>query len=129
MGEQALAKIVQQGEVKARVGQLEAEGIFPIHTAADGIRRLAVGEPFDILHDHDQRQAPGRHLHGTPLGRIEIGKELIIVERAELGARAPHRDSLWERRPARQPQSRLEWVGGVQGVSSWRTSGHDKDRP
>jgi hypothetical protein len=28
---------------------------------------------------------PGRYLHRTPLGRIDIGKELIIVERAELG--------------------------------------------
>ena len=54
MGEQALAKIVQQGEVEARVMQVEAEGIFPIHTTPDGIGRLAVGEPFDILHHDDQ---------------------------------------------------------------------------
>ena len=86
MGEQAVAKIVQQGEVEARVRQVEAEGIFPIHTAADRIGRLAVGEPFDILHHHDERQAPGRHFHRAPLGRIEIGKELILIERAELGA-------------------------------------------
>jgi hypothetical protein len=55
MGEQAAAKIMQQGEVKAGVRQLEAEGILPIHAAADGIGCLAVGEPFDILHHHHQR--------------------------------------------------------------------------
>jgi hypothetical protein len=47
MGEQPLAKIVQQREVEAGVGSLKAQSILPIHTAADGIGRLAVGEPFD----------------------------------------------------------------------------------
>jgi hypothetical protein len=89
--------------------QVEAEGIFPIHAAAHGIHRLAVGEPFDILHHHDQRQAPGRHFHRTPLGRIEIGKEWICVERAKLcpqihieiafGEGGPHRSRrhVWNR--------------------------------
>jgi hypothetical protein len=54
MGEQALAKIVQPGEVEARVMPIEAEGIVPIHPAPDGIGRLAVGEPFDLLHHDDQ---------------------------------------------------------------------------
>ena len=55
MGQQPAAKIVQQGEVEAWVRQVEAEGILPIHAAADGIGRLAIGEPFDVLHHHDQR--------------------------------------------------------------------------
>jgi hypothetical protein len=84
MGEQPPPKIVQQGEVKSRVGQLEAQGLLPVHTAADRIRRLAIGEPFEILHHHDQRQAPGRDFHGTPGRGIQIGEELITVERAEL---------------------------------------------
>jgi hypothetical protein len=54
MGEQALAKIVQQGEVEARVVQVEAERIFPIYAAVDGVSRLAVGEAFDVLHAQDQ---------------------------------------------------------------------------
>jgi hypothetical protein len=54
MGQQAAAKIVQQHEVEAWVGSLKAEGILPIHAAADGIGRLAVGQPFDILNHHDQ---------------------------------------------------------------------------
>ena len=85
MGEQALAKIVQQGEVEARVMQVKAEGLLPIHAAPDRIGRLAVGEPFHILHHDDQGQAPGGHFHRTALGGIEIGKELIRIERAKLG--------------------------------------------
>ena len=77
---------MQQGEVEAWVVQVQTQGIFPIHTAPDRIGRLPIGEPFDILHHHDQRQAPGGHFHRTPLGGIEIGKELILIERAELRA-------------------------------------------
>jgi hypothetical protein len=54
VGEQALPKIVQQREVKPRIALLAAQGILPIYTAADRIRRLAIGEPFDILHHHNQ---------------------------------------------------------------------------
>jgi hypothetical protein len=86
MSEQPLTKIVQQGEVKARVVQVETEGIFPIHAAPDGIGGLAVGEPFHILHHDDERQAPGGHFYGAALRGIEIGKELIVIERAELRA-------------------------------------------
>jgi hypothetical protein len=64
--------------------QVEAEGIFPIHAAPHGIGRLAVGEPFDILHHDDQCQAPGGHFHRTAHGGIEIRKELIRIERAKL---------------------------------------------
>src|SRR5919109_5215810 len=53
---------------------------------ADGIGGLAIGEPFDILHDHDERQAPGRHVNGTAVISVQIGKELIIIERAEFRA-------------------------------------------
>jgi len=85
MGHEALAKIVQQGEVEARGMHIEAEGIFPIHAAPDRIGRLAVREPFHILHHDDQGQAPGGHFHRTALGGIEISKELIRIERAKLG--------------------------------------------
>jgi hypothetical protein len=66
MGEQAVAKIVQQGKVEPGVGELKAQGIFPIHAAPDGIGGLAVGEPFDLLHDGDQRQAQGATSTGRP---------------------------------------------------------------
>jgi hypothetical protein len=45
MGEHAAAKVVQQREVKAWIGSLQAESIRPIHAAADRIGRLAVGQP------------------------------------------------------------------------------------
>jgi len=44
--------------------------------------------PSRVLHDQDERQAPGRHFHRPSLGWIQIGKELIIVEGAELGAQS-----------------------------------------
>jgi hypothetical protein len=53
MGGQPVAKIVQQGEVEAWVGQFETEGILPIYTAADGIGGLAVGQPLNVLHHQD----------------------------------------------------------------------------
>ena len=59
MGEQALPKFVQQGEVEPRVAQVEAERIFPIHAAADSISCLAIAEPFDVLHHQDQRPSAG----------------------------------------------------------------------
>jgi hypothetical protein len=86
MGAQAVAKIVQQREVEPRIRQVEAQGIHPVHTAADGIGRLAIGEPFDGLHDHHEGQAPWGDFHGTSGGRIQIGEELIVIEGAELGA-------------------------------------------
>jgi hypothetical protein len=54
MGEHAAPKIVQQRAVEAGIGELKAEGILPIHAAADRIGRLPVGQPFDILQHHDQ---------------------------------------------------------------------------
>jgi len=47
MGQQPVANIVQEGEIEPWIGQLKAAGIFPIDTAADGIRRLTIGEPFE----------------------------------------------------------------------------------
>ena len=63
MGEQPLPKIMSQGKVEPRVVQIEAQGILPIHTMPDSIGGLTIREPFDILHHHDQRQAPGGYCH------------------------------------------------------------------
>src|SRR5439155_12441419 len=63
-----------------------AVGICPIHTAPDRIGGLPIRQAFDILHDHHQGQAPGGDLHGAALWGVEIGKELIVIERAKLGA-------------------------------------------
>jgi len=67
-----------------RVVQIEAQGIFLIHTTPDSIGGLTIGEPFDILHYHDQRQVPGGYCHRTPLGVDRDGKDLIFIDREEL---------------------------------------------
>jgi hypothetical protein len=84
MRQYALPKIVQPGAIKARVVQVEAERIFPVHAAPDRIGGLAVREPFDIPHHDDERHAPGGDFHRAALRGIEIGKELIVIERVEL---------------------------------------------
>jgi hypothetical protein len=53
MGAHALPEIVESGEVNARVCEFQAEGIRPMHAAADGIGCLTVGQPCDLLHPHD----------------------------------------------------------------------------
>src|SRR5262245_27696445 len=85
MGEQAFAKIVSQREVKARIRQLEAQSILPIDATTHRISGLAIRESFDILHHHDQRQAPGCDLDRMPPVGLEIGKEVLRIERAKLG--------------------------------------------
>src|SRR5688572_32669583 len=84
VAQQALTKIVQLGEVEARIRQLQAQGILPIHAAAHGIGALTASESFDILHHGGQGQAPGSDLNGMPPVGIEIGKELVAINRAEL---------------------------------------------
>src|SRR5262245_65309331 len=86
MVDYALPEIVQQSEVEAGIAEVETQSILPIHTAAHGISCLAIGEPFDVLHHHHQRYTPGGDVHGPALRGREIRKELIVIERAELGA-------------------------------------------
>ena len=67
-------------------GEFKTQSILPIRAAADGIRRLALGESCAVLHHHDQCQPPGGDFHGAPGGRIQLGKALIVIERAGRGA-------------------------------------------
>jgi hypothetical protein len=99
MGAQALAKIVQQGAIEAGIVPVKAQGILPIPAAPDRSGRLPISEPCDILHHHDQRQAPGGHVHGTALGGREIGQELILIKGAELRAQVPIEVAFGKGRP------------------------------
>jgi hypothetical protein len=70
--------------VLQRVAELSPEfssSAYMTDTQLSRLKRIP-----DILHHHDQRQAPGGHFHGTALGGIEIGKELILIKCAELRA-------------------------------------------
>ena len=81
-----MAKIIEQREVEPWIHQVEAERTFPVQAAADGSGGLAIGEPFNVWHHHHEGQATERgDFHGTPGGRIQIGKEFIVIEGAELG--------------------------------------------
>jgi hypothetical protein len=76
----AVAEVVQQGEIKARIGQLQAEQVLPIDAAPHSIGGLAVGQALHVLHDQHERLSPGSDLDGCPLlgkpGRkLSIGKD------------------------------------------------------
>ena len=81
-GDEPGPELTQHGVVEARIGQLQAQGIFPVNAAAHGVSRLAVGQAFGKLQDCRQRQAPGR-LSWLPTGRKEGDEELIVVNGAE----------------------------------------------
>ena len=52
--EQACSKVAQDGKVKPRIIQFEAECVFPIDASADGIGRLAISQVFGELHHGNQ---------------------------------------------------------------------------
>jgi hypothetical protein len=85
MGESPVATRVYEGAVEPWVGPVETQGLWPIQAAADGSGGLAGGEPGEVRHHQDERQAPGGPLHRAPLGCIAISQARIIVERATLG--------------------------------------------
>ncbi len=44
--------------VKPRIGQLQAEGVFPSQSIAHGLGSLAIRQVFHTLEHRHQRQAP-----------------------------------------------------------------------
>ena len=110
MGEPAFPNIVQPGEVTPGVVSVEAQRLWPLQAAADGIGRLAGGEPCAIRHPEDQSPAPGGHFHRTPLGGREIRQELIRVARATRCPQSHSEVALGEGGPHRS--RRHVWNGG-----------------
>src|SRR5205823_13323687 len=58
MGKPPAAKFAQDREVKARIGQIQAERILDINPRANRISSLSVSESFGVLDHRHQPQTP-----------------------------------------------------------------------
>nr|WTB09152.1 hypothetical protein OG546_36075 [Streptomyces antimycoticus] len=67
VGDQPVAELAEHREIKARIGQLEAEGVFPVDPATHRISGLPVGQTLCVLQHADQRQHPRRHRRTAPM--------------------------------------------------------------
>src|SRR4051795_10996619 len=76
-GQKTISKLAEHAEVKARVGQREAEQVLPIDPRPDRLSRLSITQALAELHQRDQGQAPGRTGWLTLLG-IEVGEVAIL---------------------------------------------------
>src|SRR4051794_33732088 len=88
-GDQTGTELGQHAEVEARIGQFEAERVFPVNAAAHGISSLPVTEVFQELKRRDQSQPPWREA-GLASGGIECAKVLILKQSSELVAQTHH---------------------------------------
>jgi hypothetical protein len=79
--EEPTAKFGEHGEIKACIGQLQAEYILPIDAGAHGIGSLPIRESLSVLHDADQGQTPWG-LGWLPTAHKEILKIVILVQRS-----------------------------------------------
>src|SRR3954467_3400315 len=79
-GQKTISKLAEHAEVKARVGQLEAEQVLPVDPRPDRLSRLSIAQALAELHQRDQGQAPGWTGWLTLLG-IEIGEVAILEDR------------------------------------------------
>jgi len=52
--DQAEPEFAQHRSIEARIGQLEGQGVLPVDPAAHRVGSLAVGEPFELLHDQNE---------------------------------------------------------------------------
>src|SRR4051794_7946814 len=77
-----ISKLAEDAEVKARVGQLEAEQVLPVDPRPDRLSRLSIAQALAELHQRDQGQAPGWTGRLTLLG-VEVGEVVILEDRPE----------------------------------------------
>jgi len=68
--------------VKARIGQLQAERIFPSQSITYCVSSLAVCQAFHKLEHRNQRQAPWGESWLT-MGRKQVSKRLIGVDSSQ----------------------------------------------
>ena len=94
--EQAGAELAQHAEVDARIIQLEREQILPVDAATHGVGGLPIAQVLAELHQHDQRETPGRVGWAAASG-IEIGEVGVLehgtetVAQQQVGIAAPER--------------------------------------
>lgn len=55
---QAGVKLRQPRVVESGIGECQGQGILPVHTTPDGLRRLALGQMVGLLQHGNQRQTP-----------------------------------------------------------------------
>src|SRR5215210_2779599 len=89
--------IREHAEVKARVGELEAEGVFPVDAGAHGVGGLPVTEGLEELEECHKSQPP-RSQAGLTAGGVELAEALVLVEGAELVAQPRDQRALREGR-------------------------------
>src|SRR5215471_14467877 len=49
-GNQPCPELAEHGGVEAWIRQLQIQRVLPVDTAAHGVRRLSIREPFGVLH-------------------------------------------------------------------------------
>src|SRR5919199_4110211 len=58
-GEQALSELAEHAEVKAGVGQLQAEEVLPIDASPHGLGGLSIAQALAELHEGNEGEPPG----------------------------------------------------------------------
>ena len=85
--DEARTKLGKHAEVKAGIGQLEPERVFPIDAGAHRVGRPPVAEMLEELEHRDKRQPPRCQAGLAPSG-VKCGKVLILVKRGTRRAAA-----------------------------------------
>jgi hypothetical protein len=77
MSEQTTAKFGKHREIKAGIGQVQAEDILPVNAGAHGESLLSVCQSLPILHDGNQGKTP-RRFGWLPTRGKQISKLFIL---------------------------------------------------
>lgn len=56
--DEAGAELTEDTAIETGIGQCEGQGIFPVDAGTDSLGCLTVRQPFDVLQDRDEREAP-----------------------------------------------------------------------
>src|SRR5512143_1303976 len=93
--DQAGTELAQDRVIKAGIGQFQAQGVFPVDAAPDGVGGLAIGEALDVL-EHRGQGEPGGGGGRLSAGGEEGGELVVTVEWSEFVGDAEAEGSLGE---------------------------------